>query len=172
MWFVKFCAGGFSLDNTPWWSRPVEVDSNQIETLIGNNQHYTSEETDNILKISKSIKLLVKIKKCVFYFTEKLNLLFVQPNKCPFVQISEHVVDYYKKLRLLLWLLLVFKTLFVVCSFRFTAKLRGRYGDFPYTLCPHISTVYHYQHSQPGYCLLQLKNYFDASSSPKIHHLY
>ena len=33
-WFVKFCAGNFLLDNTPQSDRPVEVDSNQIETLI------------------------------------------------------------------------------------------------------------------------------------------
>ena len=52
-WSVKFCAGDFS-------RRPVEVDSDQIETLIENNQLYTMRETANILKISKSIKLLVK----------------------------------------------------------------------------------------------------------------
>ena len=32
-WFAKFRAGDFSLDDTPWLDRPVEVDSNQIETL-------------------------------------------------------------------------------------------------------------------------------------------
>ena len=32
-WFVKFCAGDFSLDNAPQSGRPVEVHSNQIETL-------------------------------------------------------------------------------------------------------------------------------------------
>ena len=41
-WFTKFCAGDFSLDNALWLSRPVEVDSNQIETLIENNQCYTT----------------------------------------------------------------------------------------------------------------------------------
>ena len=40
-WFVKFCAGDFSLDNAPQSSRPVEADSNQIETLTENNQHCT-----------------------------------------------------------------------------------------------------------------------------------
>ena len=52
-WFVKFCAGDFSLDNAPQSGRPVEVD--QIETLIENNQHYTTQETADILEISKSI---------------------------------------------------------------------------------------------------------------------
>jgi len=33
-WLVKFCAGNFLLDNAPQSDRPVEVDSNQIETLI------------------------------------------------------------------------------------------------------------------------------------------
>ena len=31
-WFVKFCAGEFSLDDDPWSERPVEVDSDQIKT--------------------------------------------------------------------------------------------------------------------------------------------
>ena len=53
-WFVKFCAGDFLLDNVPWPSRPVEVDSNQIETLTENNQHYIIREIADILKISKS----------------------------------------------------------------------------------------------------------------------
>ena len=32
-WFMKFHAGDFSLDDAPWSGRPVEVDSDQIETL-------------------------------------------------------------------------------------------------------------------------------------------
>ena len=32
-WFVKF-HGDFSLNDAPWSGRPVEVDSDQIETLI------------------------------------------------------------------------------------------------------------------------------------------
>ena len=52
-WFVKFHVGDFSLDNAPQSGRPVEVD--QIETLIENNQHYTTQETADILEISKSI---------------------------------------------------------------------------------------------------------------------
>ena len=79
-WFVKFCAEDFLLDNSPWSGRPVEVDSDQMETLIENNQHYTTQERADILKISKSIKLLVKMKKCVFYFMEKPYGLFGQPN--------------------------------------------------------------------------------------------
>ena len=51
-WFAKFCAGDFLLgDDTPWSGRPVEVDSNQIKTLIENNQSYTMWEIANILKI-------------------------------------------------------------------------------------------------------------------------
>ena len=51
---MKFCAGGFSLDDAPRSGRPVEVDSDQIETLIENSQHYTMWEIADILKISKS----------------------------------------------------------------------------------------------------------------------
>ena len=53
-WFVKFQAGDFSLDDALWSGRPVEVDSNQIETLIENNQRYTTQEIADILKVSKS----------------------------------------------------------------------------------------------------------------------
>ena len=53
-WFAKFHAGDFLLDDGPWSGRPVEVDSNQIETLIENNQCYTTREIADILKISKS----------------------------------------------------------------------------------------------------------------------
>ena len=54
---AKFCAGFFLLDSAPWLKR-VEVDSNQTNTLIENNQGYTMQEIVDILKISKSIKLL------------------------------------------------------------------------------------------------------------------
>ena len=43
-WFAKFRAGDFSLDDAPWSGRPVEVDSDQIKTLIENNQRYTTWE--------------------------------------------------------------------------------------------------------------------------------
>ena len=42
-WFVKFHAGDFLLDDAPWLGRPVEVDSDRIETLIENNEHYTMQ---------------------------------------------------------------------------------------------------------------------------------
>ena len=50
---MKFHAGDFSLDDAPQSGRPVEVDSNQIETIIENNQHYTTREIADVLKISK-----------------------------------------------------------------------------------------------------------------------
>ena len=37
-WFAKLRAGDFSLDDAPRLGRPAEVDSDQIETLIENNQ--------------------------------------------------------------------------------------------------------------------------------------
>ena len=67
--FAKFLAGASLLEDTLCSGGPVVVNNDQIKTLIENNQHYTSQEIANILKISKSIKLLVKMKN-VFYFME------------------------------------------------------------------------------------------------------
>ena len=67
-WFVKFQAGDFSLNND---ARPVEVDSNQIETLTENNQCYTMQEIADILIISKLIMLLMKIKNVSFILWKK-----------------------------------------------------------------------------------------------------
>ena len=50
---VTLPAGAFSLDNAPRSIKPVEVDSNQIETLIDNNQHSTTWEILDTPKISK-----------------------------------------------------------------------------------------------------------------------
>ena len=61
-------------------SRPVEVDSNQILTLIENSQPYTTWEIADIFKISKSINLLVKMKIVSFSLQKKLNGLFGQPS--------------------------------------------------------------------------------------------
>ena len=58
--FGKFHAGDFSLDDAPQSGRPVEVASSQIKTSVENNQCYTTWEIADILKISKSMKLLVK----------------------------------------------------------------------------------------------------------------
>ena len=53
-WFAKFHAGDFSLVAAPQSGRAVEVDSDQIKTLIENSQHYSTREIADILKISKS----------------------------------------------------------------------------------------------------------------------
>ena len=55
-WFGKVRARDFSLDDAPRLGRPGEVGSDQIETLIENNQRSTTQEIADILKISKSIK--------------------------------------------------------------------------------------------------------------------
>ena len=79
-WFAKFCAGDFSLDDAPQSGRPVEVDNAQMETLTENNQCYTTWKRANILKISKSKKLLVKVKNLSFILRKRVNDLFGQPN--------------------------------------------------------------------------------------------
>ena len=78
--FVKFCAGDFSLDSAPWSGRPVEVDSNQIKTLIENNQHYTTWEVAEYSKYPNH-KVIGESEK--FFILQKiLNGLFGQPNIC------------------------------------------------------------------------------------------
>ena len=41
-------------DDAPQSGRPVEVDGDQIETLLENREHYTMREIADILKASKS----------------------------------------------------------------------------------------------------------------------
>ena len=60
-WFVPFHAGDLSLDDAPQSGRPDEASSDQIETLIENNERYAMQKIADILKVFKSIKLLVKI---------------------------------------------------------------------------------------------------------------
>ena len=62
---------GISCCDAPPSGRPVGFDSDQIETLIENNQRYTTWEIIDILKISKSIKLLVKMKNASFILQKK-----------------------------------------------------------------------------------------------------
>ena len=76
-WFAKFHARDL-LDCAPWSGRPVEIDGNQIETLIENNQWYPMSEIADVLKISKSIKL-VKMKSMSFILQKKPYGLFGNP---------------------------------------------------------------------------------------------
>ena len=66
--------------NASWSGRPGEVDRDQMETLTESNQHYNKHEIANMLKLSKSIKLLVKIKNVSFTLWKKLCGLFGQYN--------------------------------------------------------------------------------------------
>ena len=80
-WFVKFHAGNFLLDDAPQLGRPVEVDSDQIETLTEKNQCSTMQEIAYILKISKSIKLLMKMKNVSFVLWKKITDFLANPIK-------------------------------------------------------------------------------------------
>ena len=80
---MRFRAGDFSLDDAPWVGGPVEVDSNQIETLIENNQCSTTRKIFDILKISKTMKLLVKTKNASFILRKILNGLWANPILSP-----------------------------------------------------------------------------------------
>ena len=66
------------MDDAPWSGRTVEVDSDQIKTLIKNNQCNTMWEITNTLKISKSIKLLVKM--CLLFY-EKTQIFWLTQYK-------------------------------------------------------------------------------------------
>ena len=79
-WFLKFCAWDFLLDNASWLGRTVEVDSNQIETLIKNNQHYTMREIDDILKNIQIKKVIVENEKCLLFSGKKHTNFFCQPS--------------------------------------------------------------------------------------------
>ena len=52
-WSIDDWARSMVIELGPWSSRPVEIDSDQTETPIENNQCYTLQEKDDILKISK-----------------------------------------------------------------------------------------------------------------------
>ena len=67
------------LDDAPQSGGPVEVNSDKIETLVENNQCYTMQELADILKISKPVKLLVKMKMCLVLQKKQCGL-FGQPN--------------------------------------------------------------------------------------------
>ena len=72
-WFTKLHARIFSPDNAPCFRRSVEVDSYQSETLIENDQRYTTQERDSqhIQNIQIN-KVTGENEKCVsFIFTEK-----------------------------------------------------------------------------------------------------
>ena len=78
-WFVNFHAGDFSLDDAWWSGIPVKVDGNQIETLIENIQCSLMWEIADKPKISKSMKLLVKMKNASFILRKNLNRRFGWP---------------------------------------------------------------------------------------------
>ena len=78
LWLIECVKSGLwllVLENSCWKllqsHRTVEVDSDQIETSIENNQHYTAWEIADILKIPKSIKLLVEMENVSFILWKK-----------------------------------------------------------------------------------------------------
>ena len=71
-WFVKFHAGDFSLDDAPQSGGPF--DSDQIKTLIENNQHYTIH-TQNI----QINKVIGESKTCVLFYGKKHQNILANP---------------------------------------------------------------------------------------------
>ena len=60
------------MDGGPRSGRQVEVDSDQIETLIKNNQHYTMWQIADVPQNIQINKVIGEYEICVFYFTEKI----------------------------------------------------------------------------------------------------
>ena len=58
----RFLAG-----HAPWPGRPADVDNEHIETLTENSQCSATQERADILRISRSVKLLVKMKMCLSF---------------------------------------------------------------------------------------------------------
>ena len=79
-WCAKFCARDFSLDDAPQLGRQLKLIARKVETLIENSQCSTMQETAGILKISKSIHLLVKMEMYLLFYRKKPYGLFGQPN--------------------------------------------------------------------------------------------
>ena len=83
---VKSGLQSFMLEISRWtmlhgWVDQLKlIDRDQIKMLIENNQSYTKWEITNILKISKSIKLLVKMKNVSFILWKRLHGLLGQPS--------------------------------------------------------------------------------------------
>ena len=73
-WVYYTFAGDFFLDDVPWSRRQIESD--QVKTLIESNQCSIPQEIANILKISKSIKLLVKMENVSFVLWKKTKQAF------------------------------------------------------------------------------------------------
>ena len=62
--FAKFRAGDCSLDDAPLLGRLVEADSDQIETLIENNQCYPTWEIANIPVSYTHLTLPTSLAEC------------------------------------------------------------------------------------------------------------
>ena len=67
-WFEKFHAGDFSLDDAPWSGRPVQVDSDQIETLRtinvippGRQSTYSKYPNQAVKIICSSLVMLIAL---------------------------------------------------------------------------------------------------------------
>ena len=61
----------FSLVNAPQLGRPVEGGGDKIKTLLENSQLYTMWDIANVLRILKSIKLLVKMRNVLLFYGKK-----------------------------------------------------------------------------------------------------
>ena len=115
-WTGKFHPGDFSLDDAPWSGRPVEVDSDQVETLTEQSTIYHTQGSQHTQNIQIN-NFTGEIENRAFYFTEKTtdfldNLILLhhaRPSACaprvnhphnpqhPFLQLPELLECFNKK---------------------------------------------------------------------------
>ena len=91
------CEVSCSLDDAPRSGRSVEVDSDKIKTLTENNQHYTTREIADILKISKSnvenhlyqLGSVNRFDVCVSHKLSKKTFLTVFPHAILYLNVTK-----------------------------------------------------------------------------------
>jgi len=111
----KICAvyvvGDFMLEDAPWLGWTVEVDSDQIETLIENNQYYTKGEIANILKIPKSsvenclhkLRYVNRVDAWVPYKFSKKTFLTIFPLAILYWNVTKNVPFLKTVVRAMMW---------------------------------------------------------------------
>ena len=78
----EFLCSHFNIEDGRKYATFWNIESDQTETLIENNECYSMWEIADVLKISKSIKLLVKMKNGSFILQEKKPIWTFWPPQC------------------------------------------------------------------------------------------
>ena len=88
-WLATFLAGDTSLGDAPWSGRLVEVDSNQIKTLVENSQH---TQPNQVSKITCTSVVLFTTSMFQFHVSDKKTFLTVLLHVILYINITKHYV--------------------------------------------------------------------------------